>query len=527
MTSKEGCGLEMFTRVATAATMIAIVLCASSQSLDAQSAPTLALVDVPIPIYPPIAVYAAISGDVHVTVDVRRDGTVASTTVARVEGFNRESDAKFLEQHVLDAARQARFRCEQCGDTTTPYSLVFAFRVASRVGRAARDLHPEVVSISPSRSRILIVAELGPPNGPIAERAPRPRAARCLWLWRCKKYTEPDIGEPEVIAIETTSPAYPAEARAARASGEIEVKVAVKRNGKVSSIAMGRTRNLVNSTQAVESAFQRAAVEAARETTFLCRRCRQGTLPYTFVYTFRFDGVLARLDLGYAASGHTSSPSESRLVVAADVPMLDAALGVRTDALPSACHLTPAQPAAGEVAVTGNPWAGDDPAVKSFIRARIVQRPGSDPPTRYELQLAEGVHQTYVAWYIDGNRETTAVYGLLFGDPNDARAFMELAAETGSTTFLLHRQIVVAVRGGSACADGLAALLKDRAAMTEPFPGQPSPLPSAARRGRADVKTAAWAVRAVTALASGRANDVLDQTLHGLTHYRVFPGQGR
>jgi hypothetical protein len=64
MTSKEGCGLEMFTRVATAATMIAIVLCGSSQSLDAQSSPTLALVDVPIPIYPPIAAYAAISGDV-------------------------------------------------------------------------------------------------------------------------------------------------------------------------------------------------------------------------------------------------------------------------------------------------------------------------------------------------------------------------------------------------------------------------------------------------------------------------------
>jgi TonB family protein len=272
-----------------------------------------------------------------------------------------------------------------------------------------------------------------------------------------------------------TLPAYPAAARAARASGEIEVKVAVKRNGKLGSIAIGTTRGLVNSTQAIDSAFQAAAVEAVRETTFLCRRCRQGTLPYTFVYTFRFDGVLAALDSGYAGSGRTSSPSESRLIVAADVPMLDAALGVRAEVLPSACHLAPVPSAAGDLAVTGNPWTGDDTAVKSFIRTRIVQRPGSDSPTPYELQLAQGERQTYVAWYVDENHQTTTVYGLLFGDPNDAGAFMELAAETGSTTFLLHRQIVVAVRGRGGCADPLAALLKDSGASTEPFPGKPFP----------------------------------------------------
>jgi len=247
------------------------------------------------------------------------------------------------------------------------------------------------------------------------------------------------------------------------ASADVEVKVAVQRNGKVASAEIGTTRNLVGSTHAIESAFQSAAVQAARQATFFCRRCRQGTLPYTLVYAFRFDGVLASLDLGYAASGFTSSASQARVSVPADVPILDAALSVRADTLRSACRLAQAQPAGTDLPVSANPWTGDDTHLMSLIRARIARHLGSDPPSRYELQLAEGVRQTYVAWYLDGNRETTAVYGLLFGDSNDARAFVELATRTDSTTFLVHRQIVVDVRGRNGCAEALARLLKDNA----------------------------------------------------------------
>ena len=452
----------MNSRVGTVAA-IAILLVASRPAVGAQGSSSLALVDVPIPTYPPIARSAAISGDVHVTVEVRPDGTVASATVARMEGFNREADAKFFEQPVLEAAQKARFRCEQCADTQMLYGLAFAFRFAYKIGRAMGDLHPEIVSISPSQSRILIVTELGPPDGPVSLVARAPRAAKCLWLWHCKKSTVPDIGEPEVFTDDVVVPAYPAVARADRASADIEVNVAVRRNGKVASTAIGTTRNLVGSTQAVESAFQRGAVQAARQTTFVCRRCRQGTLPYTLVYAFRFDGVLTPLDLGYAASGDTFSPSQARVSVPADVPILDAALSVRADALPSACRLAPAQPVVADLPVSGNPWTGDDTHLISLVRARIAGHPRSDLPSHYELQLAEGLQQTYVAWYVDGNRETTVVYGLLFGDSNDARAFVELATGTDSTTFLAHRQIVVAVRGRNACAEALAGLLKEHA----------------------------------------------------------------
>jgi TonB family protein len=121
-------------RVEIAMLGLVILLGVSDRAVGSQSSPALTLVDVPIPAYPPIAWSAALSGDVHVIVDVRPDGTVASASMARAAGFPRESDAKLFEQVVLEAARQARFRCDRCADAPATYSFVFAFRFAPNVG---------------------------------------------------------------------------------------------------------------------------------------------------------------------------------------------------------------------------------------------------------------------------------------------------------------------------------------------------------------------------------------------------------
>jgi hypothetical protein len=241
------------------------------------------------------------------------------------------------------------------------------------------------------------------------------------------------------------------------ASADIEINLAVRRDGTVASAEIGATRNLVGSAQGIESAFQAAAVAAARQATFICRRCRQSTLPYSLVYAFRFDGVVAPLDAGYAVSNLTISPSQARVSVAADVPILDAALSVRPSTLPPGCSLAPRQPAPESFPIPGNRWTGDDKDLISLIRGRIIPT----GPSRYELQLTEGVKQAYVARYLDTNRETTVVYGLLFADSNDASAFVELAV--GARTFLVHRTVVVAVHGGNTCGEALAGLLREPA----------------------------------------------------------------
>src|SRR3954465_177159 len=124
----------MNSRLATVVGVIAILLVGPRPAVGSESEANPALLAVPLPAYPPIARSAMISGDVHVTVEVRPEGTVATASITGVEGFSREADAKFFEQSVLEAARNARFRCEQCGNTPRPYSLVFAFRFGYRIG---------------------------------------------------------------------------------------------------------------------------------------------------------------------------------------------------------------------------------------------------------------------------------------------------------------------------------------------------------------------------------------------------------
>jgi hypothetical protein len=246
------------------------------------------------------------------------------------------------------------------------------------------------------------------------------------------------------------------------ASADIEIGVAVGRDGRVASAEIQAARTLVATSRA-EEAFRQVALESARLATFICRRCRQGTIPYSLVYAFRFDGVLQPLDLGYAAPSSTSLPAGTRVLVAADVPILTAALGVRANVLPPGCEAASLRLAARALPVTTNPWTGDDAQMMSLIRSRIAGHADADRPSPYELQLAGGIEQAYAASYVDGSGDSPVVYGLLFRDRDDARAFVERSNQNGSRAFVVHRQIVVAVRGASACAETLSNLLRDPA----------------------------------------------------------------
>ena len=84
------------TRITFAVCVVAI-LGLTQDVVGSQASASVTLVDVPIPVYPPIAQSALISGDVHVTVDVRADGTVASASVAKVEGSAISRSRSFLE----------------------------------------------------------------------------------------------------------------------------------------------------------------------------------------------------------------------------------------------------------------------------------------------------------------------------------------------------------------------------------------------------------------------------------------------
>lgn len=141
-----------------------------SQSAQAVVVP----VRVPRPVYPPIAVSARISGEVEVKVAVRPDGSVESAAIVR--------SVSLLSQAALQAAQKSQFECRDCSEST-PYSLVFAFRLGETTTPPEDAQQRDIVSVTPSQSRITIVAAA---QIAIFEfSAVAVRSPKCLWLWTC------------------------------------------------------------------------------------------------------------------------------------------------------------------------------------------------------------------------------------------------------------------------------------------------------------------------------------------------------
>jgi TonB family protein len=74
------------------------------------------------PVYPPLARQVHITGDVELTVEVRKDGTVQSAVVV--------SGHPLLQQAALDSAQRSQFECRNCNEVTVPVQLVYSFQLA-------------------------------------------------------------------------------------------------------------------------------------------------------------------------------------------------------------------------------------------------------------------------------------------------------------------------------------------------------------------------------------------------------------
>jgi len=83
----------------------------------------------------------------------------------------------------------------------------------------------------------------------------------------------------DVVPIRRVSPIYPPIASSARVSGEVEVSVGVGPDGRVESAVMVSGVPLLDA----------AALDAARQSEFECRRCTVPTTPDSLVFAFRIE----------------------------------------------------------------------------------------------------------------------------------------------------------------------------------------------------------------------------------------------
>jgi len=166
--------------------VVLILLVPSAVHLAAQSAERpdkvtgrVELTKLVDPIYPRLALQARITGDVDVTIAIRRDGSVESARL--VDGH------PMLTEAALDSARQSQFECRGCTEAVTSYEMKYKFRITSRgYPRDCDSFNDQapVPELDPSRHEVAVsgwAQMICDPSSSIL----KIRSPKCLYLWRC------------------------------------------------------------------------------------------------------------------------------------------------------------------------------------------------------------------------------------------------------------------------------------------------------------------------------------------------------
>jgi TonB family protein len=135
------------------------------------------------PVYPPLAKQTRITGDVVLTLKIRKDGRLESATVV--------SGHPLLKQAALDSAERSQFECRNCSDEIRPFQMLYSFQLGptsycaetSETSKSdeKKQFYPRVLE---SQNHVTVIdqpvgtCDLGPD-------VMRVRSAKCLYLWRC------------------------------------------------------------------------------------------------------------------------------------------------------------------------------------------------------------------------------------------------------------------------------------------------------------------------------------------------------
>ena len=133
--------------------------------------------------YPPTARTARVSGDVHLHLMIRRDGSVESADV--IDG------PAMLRTASTAGAGALLFDCTMCNEQFTPYELTLRFQIVPTIAPkncdepmpqgSQIDIDPQQHVVTVSTPEIWTCDPVVAP--PIILH--HVRAARCMYLWKC------------------------------------------------------------------------------------------------------------------------------------------------------------------------------------------------------------------------------------------------------------------------------------------------------------------------------------------------------
>ena len=126
------------------------------------------------PIFPAIARTAHISGDVILTVGVRKDGSVASAEFV--------GGPPILQWAAQNSAKQSQFECRKCGDEITSYRMVYTFQI-DETAPCCQPNEP-APRVTQTEKHVTIIAPRVCLCGSTVPT--KVRSLRCLYLWKCR-----------------------------------------------------------------------------------------------------------------------------------------------------------------------------------------------------------------------------------------------------------------------------------------------------------------------------------------------------
>jgi len=135
------------------------------------------------PIYPPLAKQTRVTGDVEITLEISRDGSVESATVV--------SGHPLLQQAALDSSRRSQFECKNCAEGVHTFQVLYSFQLGptrycaegpqTTKSDEKQETYPRVTE---SQNHISIIDQpVGTCDLGIDRR--KVRSAKCLYLWKC------------------------------------------------------------------------------------------------------------------------------------------------------------------------------------------------------------------------------------------------------------------------------------------------------------------------------------------------------
>jgi hypothetical protein len=144
------------------------------------------LVNLSRPIYPKIARAAHVSGDMVLTVKVRKDGSVVSATVDSGPAL------LVLRAATLDSVTQSHFYCRGCGDSPETVQMQYSFKLddpaepckATRSDAPGADGPQPYPRISHLGNHVTVV-DLPVVICDPAATVRKVRSVKCLYLWSC------------------------------------------------------------------------------------------------------------------------------------------------------------------------------------------------------------------------------------------------------------------------------------------------------------------------------------------------------